>query len=198
MDSYLGQIMPFAGNFAPDGWHVCDGSLLTISQYQALYSILGVQYGGDGRTTFALPDLRGRTIIGAGAGPNLTNRPQGAKGGAEGVTLTTAQIPAHTHTLTAQASVAIPATKAFTGTGTTHVPTGNVLAAANDPNSGDVNGYAAASSANTTLGDAATATASFANAPTTPTGGGGPHDNMSPYQVLNWIICINGLYPVRP
>lgn len=197
MEFYLGQILPFAGNFAPQGWHVCDGALLQIMQNQALYSILGVQYGGDGKTTFALPDLRGRTVIGAGVGPGLANRVQGAKGGSETVTLTTAQIPAHAHTLTAQASVAIPATKAFSGTGTTNVPTGNILAAPNDPNAGDVNGYAAASSANTALGDAATAAAAFNNAPTSIVGSGGAHDNMSPFQVLNWIICIDGLYPVR-
>ncbi|MCA9638552.1 MAG: phage tail protein [Myxococcales bacterium] len=99
MEPFLGQIMMFAGNFAPRGWALCDGQLLPISQNQALFSILGTTYGGDGRTTFALPDLRGRAPIHAGHGPGLSDYRLGQKGGAESVTLTVNQMPSHNHTL---------------------------------------------------------------------------------------------------
>ncbi|NNF56787.1 MAG: phage tail protein [Rhodothermaceae bacterium] len=89
--------MLFAGNFAPRGWAFCDGQLLAISQYTALFSILGTTYGGDGRTTFGLPDLRGRVPIGPGTGPGLSNRPLGARGGAEQVTLSVTQLASHAH-----------------------------------------------------------------------------------------------------
>ena len=98
-DPYLGEVDLFAGNFAPRGWASCDGQILPINQNQSLYSILGTTYGGDGRTTFALPDLRGRTPIGPRQGPGLTNRLLGEKAGVENVTLTEAQMPSHNHTL---------------------------------------------------------------------------------------------------
>ena len=99
MEPFLGEVTLFAGNFAPRGWASCDGQLLPIAQNTALFSILGTTYGGDGRTTFALPDLRGRTAIHEGTGPGLTNRPLGERTGVEQVTLTQAQLPAHDHTL---------------------------------------------------------------------------------------------------
>jgi len=97
VDPFLGQINLFAGNFAPRGWAFCDGQLIAISRYSALFSLLGTIYGGDGRTTFALPDLRGRAPVHMGSGPGLSAYREGQKGGAESVTLGVAQLPAHHH-----------------------------------------------------------------------------------------------------
>lgn len=97
MTPFIGQLMLFGGNFAPRGWAKCEGQLLPIAQYSALFSILGTTYGGDGVTTFALPDLRGRVSVGSGHGPGLSAHALGAKGGAEEVTLTVAQMPSHSH-----------------------------------------------------------------------------------------------------
>jgi microcystin-dependent protein len=97
-DPFVGEIRMFAGNFAPVGWAFCDGQLLPVSQNAALFSLLGTTYGGDGRTTFALPDLRGRAPIHAGQGPGLSQRNLGAKGGEESVTLAEAQLPSTTGT----------------------------------------------------------------------------------------------------
>lgn len=97
MDPILGTIILFAGNFAPRGWAFCDGQLMSIAQNTALFSILGTTYGGDGQTTFALPDLRGRAPIHPGNGPGLTPRALGESSGSESVTLTVGQIPAHNH-----------------------------------------------------------------------------------------------------
>ena len=99
MEGYIGEIRLFGGNFAPRSWAFCDGQLLPISQNTALFSILGTMYGGDGRTTFALPDLRGRAPLGVGHGPGLQDVRQGEKGGSETVTLTAAQLPSHNHQL---------------------------------------------------------------------------------------------------
>ncbi|MFM8331158.1 MAG: phage tail protein [Candidatus Methylumidiphilus sp.] len=195
MDFYLGQIIAFAGDYAPENFAKCDGSLLPIQSNQALFAVIGTTYGGDGRTNFALPDLRGRTPIGAGASPGLATYPLGSKGGQENVTLLPTQIPAHNHTLTAQASVAIPGSKASTSAGNQSSPANNILAAPSDALGAGVTPYAAASNANTTLGDAATATASFNAAPTSPTGGGAAHSNLSPYLALTYLICVNGLFP---
>ena len=96
-DPLLAEIIMFAGNFAPRGWAFCDGQLLAVSQYSALFSLLGTTYGGDGRTTFGLPDLRGRTAIHPGTGPGLTNRQLGAKGGSENNTINITQLPTHKH-----------------------------------------------------------------------------------------------------
>jgi len=98
---FLGEIRYFAGNFPPRGWAFCDGQLLSVNQNDALFSLIGTTYGGDGRTTFALPDMRGRVAVHEGEGAALTNRPLGAKFGAETVTLTTSQLPSHSHSLSA-------------------------------------------------------------------------------------------------
>ncbi len=98
-DPFLGQIIMFGGNFAPRGWAFCNGQLMSVSEYSALFSLLGTIYGGDGRTTFALPDLRGRVPIHAGSGPGLTRYHEGRKGGSETNTLTPQQLPAHNHVI---------------------------------------------------------------------------------------------------
>ncbi|KRS10186.1 hypothetical protein XM53_22310, partial [Roseovarius atlanticus] len=101
-DPFIGQIVLFGGNFAPRNWAFCDGQLVAISQNSALFSILGTTYGGDGRTTFGLPDLRGRVPIGPRQGPGLTFYREGQKGGAEDVTLTQAEMPSHSHATNVQ------------------------------------------------------------------------------------------------
>ena len=97
MEPFLGQIQPFGFNFPPRGWALCDGQLLPIAQYTAVFSLLGTTFGGDGRTTFALPDLRGRSIVHVGTGPGLSNIRWGEKSGAENIFLSTANLPSHNH-----------------------------------------------------------------------------------------------------
>ena len=167
-DPYIGEIRMFAGNFAPLGWAFCNGALLPIAQYEALFSLLGTTYGGDGQTTFALPDLRGRGPIHAGQGPGLTNHPQGEQGGTETVTLTVAQMPAHTH-----------APAASSAAGTSSHPNGNVWAASSTSD----NQYAGTS--NTTMNPATIGVA----------GGNQPHDNRQPVLAINFIISLEGIYP---
>ena len=117
-EPFLGEIRMFAGSFAPRGWALCDGQLLSVDQNDALFSLFGTFYGGDGRTTFGLPDLRGRLPIHYGAGPGLSDRRMGAKAGREEVTLTSTQVAGHTHTLTVSADA-----------GTSAAPAGEVLGA---------------------------------------------------------------------
>lgn len=166
-------------NFAPRGWALCDGQLLPISQNAALFSLLGTTYGGDGRTTFGLPDLRGRAAIHQGSGPGLTPRPMGQKSGAEHVALNASTMPVHGHTAQGQL-------KASTDAAAASEPAGKVLATATrgsiyaDPaNLTDM----ASSSVSVTVNDNA--------------GGGQPHENMQPYQVVNFVIALVGLYPTR-
>lgn len=178
----MGMIKLFAGNFAPANWMYCAGQLLAINQYTALYSLLGITYGGDGQRTFALPDLRSRVPVGGGMGaaPDGSNVQAGQIGGSSSVTLIAGQLPPHSHTLsvnsadaaqsvaTAGASLATPGTlagRSFTGT----------------------LGY------NTATPNTVLSPASIAGG-----GQGLPHDNMQPYLGLSYIICINGLYPSRP
>jgi microcystin-dependent protein len=152
----------FAGDFAPTGWMFCEGQLLLISDYDTLFNLIGTTYGGDGQTTFALPDLRGRLPIHQGNGFVL-----GENGGVEEVTLTVAQIPAHTHAAAVQS-----------GGGSTSSPAGALWA------SSDVNQYSSNNS-NATM-NAGTTTA---------TGGSQPHNNLMPYLCVNAIISLFGVYP---
>jgi microcystin-dependent protein len=173
MEVFLGTIMAFGGNFAPRGWAFCNGQLLSIAQNTALFSILGTTYGGDGRTTFALPDLRGRVAVGMGSGPGLSPVVEGQTGGTETVTLQGTQIPAHSHTVAASTAAG-------------SVPPSNAFAAVPVDSQGGVGaGYAA--SANTTLN------------PATIGGGGGnqPHENRQPYLGVNYIIALQGIFPSR-
>jgi microcystin-dependent protein len=173
-NNYLGEIKMFAGNFAPVGWALCDGSLLPISQNTALFSLLGTTYGGNGTTTFALPDLRGRFPMHPGTGTNLTPRALGDVGGQETVTLTTAQMPVHTHTATAGAD----STVATTDKPQSALPGRNASAT---PSYGKT--------ANTTLEPPAVVVA--------PAGGGQPHPNMPPFECVNFIIALQGIFPAR-
>jgi microcystin-dependent protein len=175
MEPFIGQVMLFAGNFAPRGWAFCDGTLLPVAQNTALFSILGTIYGGDGRTTFALPDLRGRVAISPGNGAGLDNYSVGQKGGAEKVTLSIEEMPSHSHTGSAQLAGADPITR---GTGT-NSPKDSV------PGVGGVYGTAA----NTTMKPAAVDNNN--------TGGDQAHENRQPFLAINYIIALEGVYPPR-
>jgi microcystin-dependent protein len=177
MEPFLGEIRMFAGTFAPVGWNLCDGTLLSISEYNALYSLIGTVWGGNGTSNFAVPDLRGRLPVGQGQGAGLTNRTLGQGGGASQVQLTQAQMPAHSHTFYATS----------TG-GTTVGAAANVLAAFTQPTGHVVLGYASGTTSATGIMD--THTISYA-------GASQYHTNLMPYQAVNFIIALNGLYPTR-
>lgn len=167
-EPFLAEVRMVGFNFAPRGWAFLDGQILPINQNQSLYSILGTTYGGDGRTSFALPDLRGRTPLHVGDGHGL-----GQKSGAETVTLTAAEIGAHTH-----------AVKASSATGNQTTPTGHLLATEVAPDAA----YRDPEAANATALRSGTLT----NA-----GGGQAHNNMQPFVVLNFCIALQGLFPSR-
>lgn len=166
-DPFIGEVRLFAGNFAPQDWAFCDGSILPISQYDTLFALIGTTYGGDGQQTFALPDLRGRVPIHQGAGAGLSNRTLGELAGAESVSLAAAQMPAHTHSL-----------RASTATGAA-APTGGVLAA----NGVSVYGAGAATTPMAPQGISAAA------------GGSQAHNNMAPFLAVNYIIALFGIFP---
>ena len=190
MEGVLAVIWMFGGNFAPRNWAFCNGQLLPIAQNQALFSLLGTTYGGDGRTTFGLPDLRGRTAIHPGTGPGLTPRRLGDRSGTEVNTMSQLNLPNHTHAaqMTAQPQVAIPV-HSVAGNEDEANPAGGVLT-----NSGADNYTSEAANANyggnaiPTTGGAITVQ---------PTGGSQPINNMEPWLALNAVICISGLFPSR-
>lgn len=169
MEPFVGQIMLFAGNFAPRGWAKCDGQLLPVAGNEALFSIIGATYGGDGRTNFALPDLRGRAPVHAGHGPGLSSYQIGDKYGVESVTLTEQQIPAHAHVLGAQAAPAKG-----------REATNHYLATAEGPTYLD-------GPPDTKMGDKAISE----------TGGGQAHDNRAPRLALTYCIALVGIFPPR-
>lgn len=172
---YIGEIRLFAGLYAPEDWALCQGQLLQINTYQALYSLLGTTYGGDGRTTFGIPDLRGRLVIGTGTvTPTTSAYALGQTGGVTSVTLTEAQLPAHTHGL-------IASTTAATATS----PAGAVLADPSDQYNSFIN-YASGTTMRV-----------MADAALQPAGGNQAHTNMMPSQPLNYMICLVGLYPMQ-
>ena len=170
----IGSMCVFAGNFAPRGWAIAEGQILAISQNEALFSILGTTYGGDGRTTFALPDTRGRAVIGVGHGPGLTDYLLGSKGGAETVTLNETQIPPITPTATAHAQ---------SGAGNNTEPVGRTWAMLSRQNI-----YSDAPP-NVAMQAGTVSVSSF--------GGGQAHENRPPYIAINWIIALQGIYPSR-
>jgi len=167
---FVGEIAIFAGNFAPNGWMFCHGQLLPISEYETLFQLIGTTYGGDGQETFALPNLQSRVPVHMGTGNAGTTYQIGEAGGVETVTLSTQQIPSHTHPLSASASP-----------GTSASPIGTALA---DSGSG---------SAQYTQ-----STANLVKQPTQPlgvVGGSQPHENMQPYLAVNYIISLYGTFP---
>ncbi len=170
MDPFLAQIKMFAGNFAPRGWSFCDGQILPIAQNTALFSLLGTTYGGDGRTTFALPDMRGRAPLHAGRGPGLSNRVLGQRGGTETETLSLSTMPAHNH-----------AFKTYDSPAESRKGVGKVLG-----NTGAANAYNTASSQVDLSAESLTSV-----------GGGLSHNNMGPWQGIHHIIAVVGTYPSR-
>ena len=177
-EPFIAEIKMFGGNFAPRGYAFCDGQLLPISQNTALFSLLGTTYGGDGRTTFALPDLRGRVAIHPGTGPGLSNYQLGERGGQEQVTLAANQMPSHTHAITA-------ALKGTAVAGDNDSPAGNTLA------------LKARSSNYSTTAPAVDMQAGSVTVTAANTGGSQPHENRMPYLGIYHIIALQGIFPSR-
>lgn len=167
----LGEIKMFAGNFAPTGWAFCQGQLLPIAQNQALFALLGTTYGGDGRTTFALPDLRGRVPVGFGQGPGLSYKDLGQQFGTETVTLTTAQMPAHSHTV-----------NAVTSEGNQNLPTNSLPA-----NTKALDKEYSDAASNTTMKSGMIGI----------TGSSQPVNISQPSLGVNFIIALQGIFPSR-
>jgi len=173
-EPFLAEINMFGGNFAPRGWAKCDGQLLAISQYSAVFSLLGTIYGGDGRTTFGLPDMRGRVPMHEGTGPGLSQRRLGERGGAENVALNAQQMPSHNHTATLHAESKLGDASIS--------PSGKLLARGvpvAEPDPGDNRTMAADSII------------------VQNNGGNQGHPNMQPYLAVNFIIALQGIYPSR-
>jgi microcystin-dependent protein len=169
---FVAEIRIFAGNFAPTGWAFCDGQLLPISQNTALFSLLGTTYGGNGKSTFALPDLQGSAPMHPGQGPGLSERFLGEQSGSENVTLLVSEIPFHTHTYGGRPTGAIP------------------------PEASPV-GVAAARTNSRPYSPTATASALMDFTAVLTTGSSFPHNNMMPYLTLNFIIALQGVFPPR-
>lgn len=172
VDPYIGEIMLFAGDFAPRGWADCNGQLVSVAQFPALFSILGATWGGDGRTTFALPDFRDRFPMAAGTGQGLSPRRPGDRPGLANVTLTHDQLPSHTHHVA-------PATSA---PALARSPAGTLFAR------GEEERFAPPEAGrNVEMGSTLA-----------PTGGWDPHENRQPYLSLRFVIALEGIYPPRP
>jgi microcystin-dependent protein len=172
-EAFIGTIMMFAGNFAPKNWALCNGQLLPIAQNTALFSILGTTYGGNGTTTFALPNLQSRIPMQAGQGEGLSHRELGEMGGLEAVTLTVDNLPAHNHLINCKGAA-----------GNSNTPKNNFPAGDNDTTATPF----AAGRTDATMDPGALSQ----------TGGSRPVAIESPYLVVNFIICHNGIYPARP
>lgn len=171
---YIGEIRMFGGTFAPVGYAICQGQLLPISQYQALFAILGTTYGGDGVSTFGLPDLRGRGPVHAGQGPGLSPRTPGEQTGVENTTLTVGNLPAHNHLISASTNAADQ-----------NSPAGAICAAAQDQ-SGGTQEYTKTAS-NTAMLNTAVSIA----------GGSQPFEILQPLTCINFIIALEGVFPSR-
>jgi microcystin-dependent protein len=175
-DPFVAEIRIFPFNFAPTGWAFCDGQLLPISQNTALFSLLGTTYGGDGKSTFALPDLQGSAPMHPGQGPGLSLHDLGETGGTEAVTLLQSEMPAHAH-----------------GVGRARAEAGDSLLPGNC-----VWAMAGAGRGAAALYIAGPPTGKVEQFSIAPTGGGLPHNNMQPYLTLNFCIALQGVFPQRP
>ena len=197
MEGNISEIRLFGPVWSPRNWMSCSGQLLSIAQYTAFFSLIGTLYGGDGRTSFGVPDLRGRVAVGSGAGPGLTPRVNGQAGGVEGVTLTTLEIPAHNHSAqtstptVSSSSIQINSAASFTSPS----PTGALPAQPQTgiPTYGTTVGPAMSSSM------ASLTSLTFNSLSTTIglTGGNLPHQNMQPWLSVLYIICYQGIFPSR-
>lgn len=178
MEPYIGEIRIFAGTFAPVGWLYCNGALVQISENPALFQLIGTTYGGDGQTTFAVPNMAGRVVVGQGQAPGLTNYVMGQMQGTEQVTLTNLNLPVHNHPLTASVSV-------LTGAATGQ----------NSPNQAYFSDKGP-TAYSTTVGTGALAPAAMTGT-MTPAGSSMPHSNVQPVTAINYIICTEGIYPTQ-
>ncbi len=174
-EPFVGEIRMFAGNFAPRGWGFCDGQLLAVSQNDALFSLFGTIYGGDGRTTFGIPDMRGRIPLHAGTSPGLSNRRLGSKGGSEDEALNVNQLPSHNHTISVSSNDADNPS-----------PVSRVLA--ESKNAGGVGRKLFAIGGNNILLNSSALTNS---------GGNQSHSNLMPTLCVNFIVALVGIYPSR-
>jgi microcystin-dependent protein len=181
-EPFLGEIRMFASNFAPSGWALCNGQVLSIAQNTALFSLLGTFYGGNGTSTFALPDLRSRVAVHAGEGSGLSNYVLGQSGGAEGVTLTSAQMPQHGHSVNCDSAHTSHGSAGF-GQSTGATPAGNYLGLA----SSSAEGVYSSGPPNTVMNAAMIVAA----------GGNQAHPNIQPYLCVNFIIALEGIFPSR-
>lgn len=170
-EPFVGEVRMFAGSFAPRGWAFCDGQLLAVSQNDALFSLFGTIYGGDGQTTFGLPDLRGRVPIHAGSGPGLTPRSLGSNSGSENETVAANTLPSHSHEFRASTNIADESD-----------PSGNVLA--QPP-------------AVSTYFPTVPNTADLAASSLASVGGNQSHTNLMPFLCVNFIVALVGIYPSR-
>ncbi|WP_317195601.1 phage tail protein [Echinicola shivajiensis] len=189
----MATVKMFAGNFEPRGWMYCDGRLLPISQYSALFSLIGTIYGGDGRTTFALPDLRGRVPLGPGNGPGLTPRREGEKSGSETNTMNIMNMPSHNHAAVVNDFKADILVSNEEGTEETPGTNGATTLAASTNGGRGVGIYnSGAPSVTLNTGNGGSANVTIAN-----NGGSQPVNNMQPYLGINFIICVQGIFPPR-
>lgn len=198
MEVYLGMVTIFGFSFNPRGWMTCSGQQLSIAQNTALFSLLGTTYGGNGQTTFGLPDLRGRVPLGAGQGPGLQNYDLGQMSGSEANTLTIAQMPAHNHPATATSESTSTSTSALFAEGTpanAQNPAGKMLASGQSiyANEDAANNRQMSSQAVTTTTTTTTTTTVNVNV----AGGSQPVNNLQPYIAMNYCICVEGIFPSR-
>lgn len=188
VDAFLGEIHPFASSFAPRGWMLCNGQILEIARYQALFNLLLNRFGGNGQTTFALPDLRGHVAVGTGVvqvDGQTTKFDLGVAGGAAGVPLNSTHLPQHDHAI-------IATVKVGDGAATGRQPNGTYVAATSANANGPNLLYASKSGHNNKMADG------FVQGNTQVYGQGQPFSVMQPFLALNYIICVAGIYPPRP
>lgn len=190
-EAFIGEIRIFAGGFAPAGWAFCDGQIISIAQNEALFSLLGTSYGGNGRTSFGLPDLRGRVVVGPRQGASLTSYSVGHRGGVETVRLSENQLPAHSHGVN------------IDNNGTVSIPINTMIGGEDEASPGS--GVLANTGADR-FSSEVTAGARYSGAPiavtgiaatTTSIGNGTAIENRQPYIAINYIICMDGIYPSR-
>lgn len=204
MDGTIGEVKIFAGNFAPRNWAYCEGQLLSISQYTSLFSLISTYYGGDGRTNFKLPDLRGRVPVGVGAGPGLNPIALGQMWGQQYHTLSIYEMPQHTHTAQATTSGA-----SIGGTATAVMKVNNAESSETTPSgmylgTSSAELYIEEATANTLAANAITVDTSGLTVDVSglsvavnPAGGSQAFSIMQPYLGMHWIICLDGIYPQR-
>ncbi len=189
MEAFVGTILPFGFTYAPRGWATCSGQTMSIAQYNALFALLGVTYGGNGQTTFMLPDLRGRTPISYGQGPGLSSYAQGQVGGSENASLTVNNMPAHTHPATAAVQVQVAGTP--TGADNTPTATNSFLGGSQSGGPTAANIWSTALNGPVTMGGTSgTVTVGTA-------GGSQPVGLMNPFLALNFCIALEGIFPSR-